>query len=129
MNGRLLLDTNIVIAIFSNDTSVINSLGKTEEVFVPTIVLGELYYGAHKSSRLETNIERIKAFAESCSIITCDSETSRLYGEIKNDLRLKGRPIPENDIWIAAIAKRHAMTLVSRDDHFKEIDDLLILSW
>ncbi len=129
MNGRFLLDTNIVIAIFSNDTSVINSLGKIEEVFVPTIVLGELYYGAHKSSRIETNIERINAFAGSCSIITCDTETSRLYGEIKNDLRLKGRPIPENDIWIAAIAKQYAMTLVSRDDHFKEIDDLLILTW
>jgi tRNA(fMet)-specific endonuclease VapC len=47
----------------------------------------------------------------------------------KNLLRAKGRPIPENDIWIAAIAKQHELTLVSRDDHFKEIEDFLTLTW
>ena len=68
-------------------------------------------------------------FAESCSVLICDTETSRQYGEIKNLLRAKGRPIPENDIWIAAIAKQHKLTLVSRDDHFKEIEDFLTLTW
>ncbi len=129
MNGKFLLDTNIVIAIFANDASVISSLEKTEEVFVPVIVLGELYYGAHKSSRAEANMTRIDEFAKVCSILACDAETSRLYGEIKNALRLKGRPVPENDIWIGALARQHAMTLVSRDDHFKEIDELVALAW
>ncbi len=49
MNGRVLLDTNIIIGIFANDLSVINSLAKANEVFVPSIALGELYYGAQKS--------------------------------------------------------------------------------
>jgi len=129
MSGRVLLDTNIVIAIFADDYSVRRALEETEEVFVPVIVFGELYYGAHKSSRVETNIRRINEFAMNCSVVTCDTETSRLYGKIKDVLRLKGRPIPENDIWIAAIAKQYAMTLVSRDDHFKEIDNLVTLSW
>lgn len=129
MNGRFLLDTNIVIAIFAKDASVIDSLERTEEVFVPITVLGELFYGAQKSSRVEANIAQINEFAESCSVVTCDSETALLYGDIKNNLRIKGRSIPENDIWIAAIAKQYAMTLVSRDDHFKEIDDLLTLTW
>jgi tRNA(fMet)-specific endonuclease VapC len=129
MNGRYLLDTNIVIAIFSNDTSVKDSLEKAEEVFVPVIVLGELYYGAQKSSRTKTNIARINELAETGSILTCNTETSRQYGEIKNTLWLKGKPIPENDIWIAAIAKQYGMTLVSRDDHFKGIDDLVIVTW
>jgi tRNA(fMet)-specific endonuclease VapC len=100
-----------------------------EEVFVPIIVLGELYYGAQKSSKVENNVTRINEFAESCSVLVCDTETSKQYGEIKNLLRAKGRPIPENDIWIAAIAKQHKLTLVSRDDHFKEIEDLSILTW
>lgn len=129
MNGRFLLDTNIVIAIFAKDASVIESLEETEEVYVPITVLGELFYGAQKSSRVEANISLINEFAESCSVVTCDTETALLYGNIKNNLRIKGRPIPENDIWIAAIAKRYAMTLVSRDDHFKEIDELLTLTW
>jgi tRNA(fMet)-specific endonuclease VapC len=128
MNGRFLLDTNIVIGIFANDASVKDSLEKAEEVFVPIIVLGELYYGAQKLSRTKTNIARINEFAETNSVLTCNTETSRQYGEIKNSLRLKGQPIPENDIWIAAIAKQYGMTLVSRDEHFKEIDDLVTMT-
>jgi len=129
MNGRFLLDTNIVIAIFSNDKSVMEQLALAKEVFVPIIVLGELYYGAQKSNKIERNLMHINEFAESCSVLICDTETSKQYGELKNLLRAKGRPIPENDIWIAAIAKQHELTLVSRDDHFKEIEDFLILTW
>jgi tRNA(fMet)-specific endonuclease VapC len=129
MNGRALLDTNIIIAIFANDASVINALAEANEVFVPSIALGELYYGAHKSSHAEANIERINEFVASSSILTCDTETSQQYGIIKNVLRIKGRPIPENDIWIAGIAKQHQLTLISRDNHFKVIDGLTITSW
>jgi len=129
MNGRVLLDTNIIIGIFANDLSVINSLAKANEVFVPSIALGELYYGAQKSNHIGKNIDRINEFADSSSVLSCDTETSRQYGKIKNTLRLKGRPIPENDIWIAAIAEQHKLTLISRDEHFKEIDGLLIMRW
>lgn len=129
MNGKFLLDTNIVIALFAKDTSVINSLANANEVFVPSIALGELYYGAHKSRHVEANIARINEFAASSSILICDTETSRLYGKIKNSLRVKGQPIPENDIWIAAIAKQYELTLISRDEHFKEIDELSIMAW
>jgi tRNA(fMet)-specific endonuclease VapC len=129
MNGKFLLDTNIVIAIFANDVAVMNSLADANEVFVPSIALGELYYGAHKSSRVETNIARINQFADSSSVLSCDTETSQQYGRIKNSLRAKGRPIPENDIWIAAITKQHGLTLISRDEHFKEIDGLSIMAW
>jgi len=129
MNGKFLLDTNIVIGIFANDAAVMNSLANANEVFVPSIVLGELYYGAYRSSREEANISRINEFAVSSSVLTCDTETSQQYGKMKNSLRGKGRPIPENDIWIAAIAKQYELTLISRDDHFKEIDGLSIVAW
>ena len=129
MNGKFLLDTNIVVAIFANDATVINSLANANEVFVPSIALGELYYGAHKSRRVEENIARINEFAVSSSILACNAETSQQYGKIKNGLRVKGRPIPENDIWIAAISKQHGLTLISRDEHFKNIDGLSISTW
>ena len=129
MNGKLLLDTNIMIAIFAGDAEVKTSLAGANEIFVPSIALGELYYGAHKSSRVEANIVRINEFAASSSVLTCDTETSQAYGKLKNTLRIKGRPIPENDIWIAAIAKQYELTLVSRDEHFKEIDELSVVSW
>jgi tRNA(fMet)-specific endonuclease VapC len=83
MNGKLLLDTNIVIAIFAGDIAVKTALVNANEVFVPSIALGELYYGAHKSNRVKANIARINEFAASSSVLTCDTETSQEYGSIK----------------------------------------------
>jgi tRNA(fMet)-specific endonuclease VapC len=129
MNGRYLLDTNIVIAIFADEAAVRQQLAGAEEVFVPSIVLGELYYGAQKSARIASNVTRVDEFAANNSVLVCDTETAQQYGQIKSQLRAKGRPIPENDIWIAAIAKQHQLTLVTRDGHFNNVDGLLIEIW
>ncbi|MBC7911224.1 MAG: type II toxin-antitoxin system VapC family toxin [Pyrinomonadaceae bacterium] len=129
MNGRYLLDTNIVIAIFADETAVRQQLAGAGEVFVPSIALGELYYGAHKSARVASNIARVDEFAANNTVLVCDTETSRLYGNIKSELRAKGRPIPENDIWIAAVTTQHQLTLVTRDGHFNNVDGLLIDVW
>ena len=129
MSGRFLLDTNIVIAIFAKDSGVADHLAQATEVFVPAVVLGELFYGAHKSSQAHTNIARIQEFAGDTVVLACDAATAREYGRIKNDLRIRGRPIPENDIWIAAIAMQHGLTVVSRDDHFDEVSNLTVTTW
>lgn len=129
MNGRFLLDTNIVIAIFAKDSGVMDRLAQAAEVFVPSIVLGELFYGARKSNQPHPNIARIEEFAADTAILACDAATGREYGRIKNDLRMRGRPIPENDIWIAAIAAQHELTVVSRDVHFDEVSNLSLTTW
>ena len=59
----------------------------------------------------------------------CDLDTSRHYAIVKSYLKSKGTPIPENDIWIAALAKQHRLTLVTRDKHFNNIHELLLESW
>ena len=127
MAGELILDTNIVVAMINGDPSVTTKLEQTEHVYVPNIVLGELYYGAFHSTRRDDNVARIDSFASERSILCSDRLTARYYGEIKNRLRAKGRPIPENDIWIAAIACQHELTLVSRDEHFREVEGLMLL--
>jgi tRNA(fMet)-specific endonuclease VapC len=124
-----LLDTNIVIALFAREAEVQQRLAEASEVFVPSIVLGELYYGARKSRRATENLARIDAFVVSNTVLSCDTATARQYGEIKNALRAKGRPIPENDIWIAAIAMQYQLTLVARDGHFHEVDGLQLEAW
>ena len=129
MSGRFILDTNIVIALFAGDTVVKEHLRLAEEVFLSSIVLGELYFGAQKSGQIEANLKRIDELATSTSVLVCDAETARRYGGIKNALRLKGRPIPENDIWISAMAKQYGLVLVTRDIHFDEIQDLNIENW
>ena len=129
MSGKCLLDTNIVIALFADEATVKENLAKTDEVFVPSVVIGELNYGARKSARSKDNLARIDDFAESNVVLNCDTGTAHFYGEIKNTLRVKGHPIPENDIWIAAIALQHGLMLVTRDAHFGEIENLKIVAW
>jgi len=129
MGGRYLLDTNIIIALFANEEAVRESLAQAGEVFIPSTVVGELYFGALKSERASANLLRIEEFAASSVVLTCDAETARHYGEIKNALRSKGHPLPENDIWIAAIALQHDLILVTRDLHFDEIDNLSVARW
>jgi tRNA(fMet)-specific endonuclease VapC len=93
MNGRFLLDTNIVIALFAKEVVVQQRLAAASEVFVPSVVLGELYYGARKSVRVEANIARIDAFAASSAVLVSGTATAQQYGAIKNALRAKGRPL------------------------------------
>jgi tRNA(fMet)-specific endonuclease VapC len=129
MSGRFLLDTNIVIAIFAKEDKVQAYLLSATEIFVPAIVLGELYYGAYKSSRITENIAKIDQFAAKNAVLLSDTTTARAYGQIKHTLRAKGRPIPENDIWIAAIAMQYNLALVTRDGHFGEVDGLVLETW
>ncbi|SRR5258706_3133316 len=129
MSGKFLLDTNIVIALFANDKNVLAQLKSADEVFIPSTVLGELYYGANKSSRSRINIARIDEFAAENQILAIDGETARYYGEVKNSLRAKGKPIPENDIWIAALSRQYKHMLVTYDKHFSEVEGIETTSW
>ena len=129
MSGRYLLDTNIIIALFAGDAAVKDCLNQADEIFVPSIAIGELYFGAQKSGRATENLARIDEFSAHSVVLECNAETARRYGQVKNALRVKGRPIPENDIWVAAIALQHGLTLVTRDAHFEEVESLNVATW
>jgi tRNA(fMet)-specific endonuclease VapC len=129
MSGRFLLDTNIVIALFADEAIVKDNLAQASEVFIPSVVIGELCYGARRSGRIEANLARVDELVASSTIVVCDADTARHYGEVKNKLRLKGRPLPENDVWIAALALQHDLILVTRDAHFQEVENLQTVGW
>jgi tRNA(fMet)-specific endonuclease VapC len=129
VTGKYLLDTNIVIAVFSGDTLLQRRVANAPEAFVSIVTLGELFYGAYHSQRIDTNVARIEQLEAGITILDCDSETSRHYGMVKAELRKRGKPIPENDIWIAALASQHELTLVTRDPHFVEVKDVPRESW
>jgi tRNA(fMet)-specific endonuclease VapC len=92
-------------------------------------VSGELYYGAIYSSQIHKNLSKIQSLFERYKSLPLDEATSLEYGNIKAALRKKGKPIPDNDIWIAALAKQHALILVTRDKHFKGIEGVTIKQW
>ena len=129
MTGSLLLDTNIVVGLFIDDPAIAGHFLQSPDVTLSVTVLGELYYGAQKSNRIDENLARIDQFLEGVTVIDNDIATAYEYGAIRNELRLKGRPIPENDLWIAALARQYDLTLVSRDRHFAEVENLRWEQW
>jgi tRNA(fMet)-specific endonuclease VapC len=129
MAGRFLLDTNIVIALLGREAAAEDGLAKAAAVYVPAVVLGELYYGARKSTRVAANVKQVDDFGAANVIVSCDASTARHYGEARDALRKRGRPIPDNDIWIAAVALQHGLVLATRDAHFVEVDGLSVEAW
>ncbi len=129
MNGRFLLDTNIIIALFAQDPKIHDRITNAEEVFIPCIAIGELYFGAYRSLKIQENLIRIDDFSRNNTILGCNIETARRYGDIKNLLKEKGQPIPENDIWIAAIAQEYGLSLITRDAHFNAVQNLKVEVW
>jgi len=124
MAGELLLDTNVLIDLLEGESSLVGRLGRDSDLLTSVVVLGELYYGANKSSRPTENTARVDALLPRIGVLLCDLNTARFYAAIKEQLRIKGRPIPENDMWIAAHARQHGLILVSRDTHFANVDGL-----
>ncbi len=129
MNGRFLLDTNIIISLFAKDPQIHDRIANVQEVFVPCIAIGELYFGAYRSLKVQENLNRIDEFALNNTVLVCNTDTAKKYGAIKNRLKEKGEPIPENDIWISAIAQQYELTLVTKDSHFEAVEDLKIETW
>ena len=129
MNGKLLLDTNAVIAVFAGDASALAVVSPADECFISSIVLGELFYGARHSSRMTDNLNRIQKFCDATTVLSCDAGTASEYGTVKSQLRAKGRPIPENDVWIAAVAVQYGIPLLSCDQHFDDVPGLRRIQW
>ncbi len=129
MAGKYLLDTNIVVGLFNGDAHIEKRITSVPEIYLSSVVLGELHFGARSSGRPEANTTRIEDFASSCTVLEITPETGRQYGLLKSSLKRQGRPIPENDIWIAASALKYGLTLVSRDSHFEHCERLRLEAW
>jgi tRNA(fMet)-specific endonuclease VapC len=93
------------------------------------LVLGELYYGAHRSQQPAKALTQICEFLRSCVLLFPDEQTPDHYGRIKAGLARAGTPIPENDIWIAALAQESQLPLLTRDRHFALIPGLTLVTW
>jgi len=129
MNGRYALDTNILIALIAGDLAVRERIAAAGEVFIPCPVLGELYFGAFRSNQPEKHASRIDDLARSYAILAIDEATAKIYGRLQHALRKKGTPIPMNDVWIAALSSQWNVTVVTRDDHFSQLNAIVSERW
>ena len=129
MNGKISLDTNIVIRLFKNDPLVTKRLTTLSTIYLPTPVIAELLFTARNSSRPKENHKIYNEFIDDCNVLNITRETASHYSAIRLELKKKGRPIPENDLWIVSICIEHNLPLVTGDAHFDNINGLEVIRW
>ncbi|MDY6396146.1 MAG: type II toxin-antitoxin system VapC family toxin [Treponema sp.] len=126
MNGKL-IDTNVIIRFFKGETELFSLFDDMEQLYVSSISVGELMYGAELSKKSDFNRQNYFCFCEQMKILQPDLEVAKMYGKIKSNLKAKGRPIPENDIWIAATALATDLELVTADSDFENVSGLCMV--
>lgn len=126
MNGKYLLDTQMIILSFQ-DRLVKSKIDNASVIFIPSIALGELYYGAAKSENKKVNFDRVKLISENSNILYCDSETAWHYGIIKASLLPTDTRLPENDLWIASLAMQHELEVVTNNKLFGYIEGIEVV--
>jgi tRNA(fMet)-specific endonuclease VapC len=125
---RIIVDTNFYTAFKRNDAEAANLVRHAEYIGINTVILGELFAGFRCGSREKQNRFELDQFLDSARVdtIVLDDETAEFYAQVFSELRQKGRPIPSNDLWLAASALQHGLALATYDDHFSSISGLLL---
>lgn len=121
---KIALDTNIAIALLNGNPEIIKNIQSFESIYLPVTVCGELLFGAKNSTKSKTNLELYRSFINACAILDTNTIVAEEYSDIRLELKQKGNPIPENDIWIAALCRVYGIPLYTLDKHFSNISNL-----
>jgi len=127
--GKIALDTNAVIAYREGISEVCKLIDDADAIILPVTVIGELLYGALNSTKRKNNEKFVHQFAGYSLVMQIDESVAARYARVRLDLKRRGNPIPENDVWIAAACLVLEVPLVSRDDHFRLVPGLTVISW
>lgn len=125
----MILDTNAVSALFAGDSRLGRVLAGDTQHHLPVIVIGEYRFGLLRSRGGGRLGRLLDSLIRESVVLSVVDETATHYARVRQELRRTGRPIPENDVWIAALARQHRERIVSRDGHFDAIEGLVRLSW
>ena len=123
---RLAVDTNILSALDRGDPQVGRVLSIADEIYVPLFVLAELRAGFLYGTRQKQNDAALRSLLSSprVDVLLPNEQTANEYALLATQLRKQGTPIPNNDLWIAALVVQHNLTLFARDKHFDYLPQL-----
>lgn len=126
---QIAIDTNVYVAFKSKDENVAETLRSYDYIGMDITVIAELLSGFSLGTKEKKNKTELQAFLNTprVDVLQHDLETASYYALIIKQLKTKGKPIPTNDIWIAANAMKKGLMLYSFDTHFQEINGLLLL--
>ena len=111
----MIIDTNALSAWAEGNSSVEPYLHHAKRLVVPSVVRGEFYSGIRHSRYRNTYEEWLAQYLSRPEIVSATSDTASVYASVRLELRRSGKPIPENDIWIAALARQHTLAVLSND--------------
>ena len=122
----IVLDTNAYTHYLRSDERVLQWLALADTVYVPVVVLGELYAGFKGGSKEKENRRLLEQFLAKNTVEVLDmtAETAEVFGHVKHLLKEAGTPIPVNDVWVASSAIETGSVLVSYDGHFRKVPGL-----
>jgi tRNA(fMet)-specific endonuclease VapC len=125
----LILDTNAVSSLAKQVPGINTVLNSAASIVIPVPVIGEYRYGIAQSDRRTSLAKWFESFLADCLVLDIANETTLHYAAIRFELRKIGKPIPTNDIWIAALCRQHNFPLLSRDRHFDVVSGVRRLEW
>ena len=125
---RLLLDTSAYSAFMRGHEGVRHAIRTSEEIFLNSIVIGELTAGFIRGKQRRKNAAELQRFFASPRVGLLDiaEATAERYAVILNGLWQAGTPIPTNDIWIAASAMEYGLSVVATDQHYQKIPQIIV---
>ena len=125
----MILDTNALSAAADDDPAIVAVLARADQIAIPVIALGEYRYGIAQSRHRASYANWLDGLLHDCLVLDATEPTTHYYAEITLELKQKGRPIPTNDIWIAALCRQHSLPLLSRDRHFDLVPGVRRIGW
>ena len=125
----MILDTNALSAYLDRTAEAVEMVSEARELAIPVIVVGEFAFGIAQSRHREAYERSLQRMLDRCTVLDIGIETARHYAAIRLELKSAGRPIPSNDLWIAALSRQYAIPVMSRDSHFDFVGGLRRRSW
>jgi tRNA(fMet)-specific endonuclease VapC len=125
----LILDTSALSATADGDPAALQQVSRAEHIAVPVIVLGEYREGIAQSRHRARYESWLTEWISAVKVLAVDEETTNFYAAIGLELKRRGKPIPANDLWIAALCRQYSLPLLSRDRHFDFVTSLRRFSW
>jgi len=124
---RVALDTNRLTDLFQGDAELADRLGECDEVWLPLVVLAEIKAGFYGGTQQHRNQVLLQSFLAkpTVGVLLPERETAEHYARLFVQLKRAGTPIPDNDLWIAALVLQHDLQLITRDQHFERVPQLL----
>ena len=128
--NAVVIDTNIYSLAMKNNDYATEVLMKAESILVCSIVIGELLSGFRFGTKVEQNLKLFNEFLDSprVKVVDVTEKTASHYSQIFLDLEKAGKPIPTNDMWIAAVAKENGIAIATADKHFESVPGLLLIN-